>query len=226
MYCSFVAVVSVFLGYYTVSSAAASADCLRQTGFPTNSTTYTSSSRLYLDCPKSDNGTCQYQRTTRYIEALKELNITTRNAEDVFDTFGKSFNVSFNDLHSTFVTYKPVNISSQVEDEGFRGNDVPQRCYTGVIQKDCFDDILIGTPVEACRPYNPGQTTNGPSDLGDETVRPDEPPASATAYPNPTATSNDSGAVILLGQRGWRSSLLTVTMVITIMKIGSCFIAF
>lgn len=226
MFHSSVAILSVFLAYYTVSSAAAAADCLRQTGLPTNSSTSPTYTHVTVDCPKPDNQTCESIQTTRYVQAKRTLNITTKYTADVFDTFSKSFNVVFKDVNSTFtsITNKPLNDSTPVQtDSG--DHDVPQRCYTGVIQKDCFNDIPTGTAVEACRPYILDETTNGPSDLGNETITTEEPTPSTT-NPAPSATPNGSVAIHLLGHGGWRSSLLMVTMVMTMMKIGNYFVAF
>lgn len=240
MYSFIFAVLSVFLAYYTTFSAAASADCLRQIGFPANSqrySTFTNASGVTcIRHSKLDNRTCTWQETYKEVDLSTTLNITTKYDVDVFDTFAQSFNVSFHDVNYSSSHLNGTVSSDSVESEdspdaevtpvlsgnSYGGSVFPQRCYIGEIVKDCFNDIPTGTRVKACRPFIPDEGEDEPSDLEDEIVRPGEVVTpTRTGVITPTARPTNSGAVHLLDHAGWRSSLLTVAMMATIMKIGN-----
>lgn len=249
MYCSIIAVLSISFAFFTFSSAAASAGCLRQTGFPVTSPLHPTNSSVEASCIKfleSDNKTCTLQRISEHVQLYKTLNstFTQSAAEDVFDAFSKSFNVSFNDVNGTFITdSEPPNVGfnsaknetspgaeyyPQLSGNSYGGKVFSRRCYTGVVKKNCFNAIPIGTALEACRPFIPDEITKEPADSDDETIRLDEvSPSTRTGSLVATATPADSGAIHLFGRAGWQSSLLIVTMVMTIMmKIENYFVAF
>lgn len=231
MYRSFFAILSVFLACHTASSAAASADCLGQTEIPANQTndhgdiTFTVHGENH---PLPGNENVTFISGT-FVNASSTLNITTRYTADVLDTFAKAFNVSFDRVEYTFG--KPVNVSTDRKEEvlnerglgeGDVSDVVAQRCYLGVVEKDCFDDIPTGTPVKACRPLR----LNDDGSINPDSEDPVQPPATTTAIPAPTVTPNDSGAVNLLGQRDWRSSLLMAMIVTAVVRIGVDFVSF
>ena len=226
MYVSFFAIVSVLLAYYTVPSAAASADCLRQTGFPANSSSIPARISVGVACSKTENRTCSVQ-SGGYVKAASKLNITTKHTADVFDTFSKSFNVPFDQVK--YVDGSGSEYDVGLGTSGYIGYTFSQTCYTGVIDKDCFDDIPTGTPVTACRPQIQQTNVHGPPSLQGriEFVNTDEATArNMTDNPALAVKPKDSGTVTLLGHEGWQPSLLMVTIVMTIMKVGNYFVAY
>lgn len=215
---SFFAVLSVLLAYYTVSSAAASADCLRQTGFPANSSSIPARISVGVACSETENRTCSVQ-SGGYVEASSTLNITTSHTADILDTFGKAHNVPFNQVKYVDGSNSEFNV--EPGQNGYIGYTFSQRCYTGVIEGDCFDDVSTGTPVTACRPRIEQNISNEPTLQGDITfVDTDEATArNMTDNPALAVKPKASGAVDLLGQGGWRSSLLMVTIVMGVVMI-------
>lgn len=242
MYFSFFAILSVLLAYYTVFSAAASADCFRKIG---NITTSETSVRVSagLACAKTEKRNCTIQ-AFGYANASSTLNISTIHAAEVLDTIGEAFNISFNK-----VRYESINGSFYPISPGMNGYinfTFSFWCYSGVIAKDCFDDIPVGVPIKACQPQSSTGDMSVPSYLVSsiDLIVTDEAtarnmtdnPALAIKPPKDSGANNDtdispntsphSGAVNLLGQGNWPSSLLMMTIVMTITKIGNYFITF
>lgn len=227
MHFSFFAILSVLLAYYAVPSAAASADCLRQIGFAVNLPSIPARISVGVVCPKAENRNCSSVRSGGYLKAASTLNITTRHTADVFDTFDKSFNVPFDQVKYVDGSGSEYDVGPGMS--GYIGYIFSQTCYTGVIEKDCFNDIPTGTPVTACRPQIQQRNADGPPSLDGhiEFVNTDEATArNMTDNPALAVKPKDSGAVNLLSHEGWRPSLLAVTMVMTIMKVGNSLVAF
>ena len=234
---SFFASLSVLLTYCIVFSAAASPDCFTRIG---NGSTTTSdvSARVTtgLICSIS---TCE-TTLSGYVNESSTLDITTSHTAEVLETMGTAFNVPFNEVKFEAMGGRWMIGRGQT---GYISYDYSLLCYEGVIEKDCFDDIPVGTPVMACRPRNTGEDPNGPNyrDGRLTFVETDEAtaqsmtdnPALAVELPDAddSSTNNisdttiyntpESGAINLLGQGSWQSSLLTVTMLVAVMTTGN-----
>lgn len=220
MYRSFFTILSVSLACYTVSSAAASADCLGQTEVPANQSRYPTDilvSNFTVSFPARLN-------RNLHVNASSTLNISTSHTADVLDTFGQVFNVSFIPVEYTLGEFNGTSNHTKDEDERKIHDSVAQRCYIGVVEKDCFDDIPTGTSVRACRPLTltDDGSIDDPEDLADP-VQTSATASTTTATPAPTATSKNSGAVNFVGQGDWRSSLLMVMIVTTVVRTGLYF---
>lgn len=231
MYSSFFAILSFFfllLAYYTASSTAAEADCLRKTGSPVTSSSAPTRISVGVVCSKTENRNCTI-RSGGFVEIQRTTNLTTtsHNAEEIVDTFGKAYNVTFNSV--TYVDVSRAEFVVEPGRNGYIGYTYSQRCYTGVIEKDCFDDIPIGTPVTTCQPYMQRNDTVGLWSLPSKKEFFDTDEATArkmTTNPALRVSPDLSGAAHLLSHGGWPSSLLMVIMVMTVVRIGDYFIAF
>lgn len=240
MYPSFFTISSLVLACYTSLSAAAEADCLGQTGVlanqssaPTNITFDGGSISL------NNNITCAF------VDASSTLNITTNVQGSVLDSFGRALNVSFGAYENIFghntPSCGPGSTANRTKGESFLtlSNRNPpdlsvlsvlretrllaQRCYTGVVEKACFDSVAIGTPVMACLPVHLNE--DGSIDENNITPYPSTTASPTKSTPTPTATPTSGAVDLLLGHGGWRSSLSMVMMVVTVLRMGDYFVA-
>lgn len=243
MYFQFYNTLSILLAYCTVSSAAASADCF--TGIGSSYTTSSDASARITAGFTCSNSTCTI-RSGGYVKESSTLNITTRHTTEVLGTIGRAFNVSFNE-----VKYEQMNAENIFgpRQNGYIIYNYSLLCYLGVIEKHCFDDIPAGTPVMACRPRSQAEDPNGPNyrdghltfvETDEATARSiTDNPALTLKLPDDNGTNNntnatnatiysstESAAINLLGQGGWRSSILTTAIVMTVTKTGEYLIAF
>lgn len=231
MYRSFFAVLFVLLACYTTSSAAASADCLGQKEIPANQSRKPTDLDINIGgvtYPLPNNRNYTFQSGAN-VNASSTVNISTVYTANVLDSFSKVFNVSFSRLEYTFGTSRNVSSHTVEIENGPPGFDdfsevVSQGCYTGVVERGCFDDIPIGTPVSACRSL----PLKDDGSLNEDSIRPSATAPSTTAPLAPTVTPQDNGAVnlLLLGQGDWRSTLLMTMIVTTVVRTGVYFIAF
>lgn len=153
MYFSLSIILSVLLSYCTVFSAAASADCFRQEGtLEIIQSNITSRISAGVACSKAANQSCLLE-SDGLVSAPSTLNITTAHTAEVFDAIGKAVNSPFPFNESGYGDVSRMSISIGPGENGYISYNLYLRCYDGVIENECFDDIPAGMPVKACQPW-------------------------------------------------------------------------
>lgn len=169
------------------------------------------------------------------VNAKSTLNITTTHTAEVFDAIGKAVNTPFNE--SMYGDVSGFSFTIGPGKNGYASYNYALFCYDGVINNECFDDISADVPVMACQPRSGGNVAAGFPRLEGlwAFVSTDEKTAlnmtnnpAANVKPdadsdvdNDTGRDSHSGAVKLFGQRGWWSSMMMMTIVMTVTRIGS-----
>lgn len=163
------------------------------------------------------------------MNAPSTLNINTTHTTELFDAIGKAVKTEFKE--SIYGAVPNVTFTVDPGQTGYIGFTVTLRCYDGVIEgANCFDDVPAGVSITACQPGSlSGDTSQGVPNLDGTAafVNTDRETAFNTTN-NPAATAKpnaNSGAVKVLGQGGWWSTMM-MTAAVTAMGIGSCFVAF